>query len=325
MKSTGPYKISVRTTDAGGLTHDKGFSICDPVSATSSFKAPTAVSLSTSSVAENQSSGTTVGTLSTTDDAHTYSLVSGDGSTDNDQFSITGSTLLTGASFDYETKTSYSIRGRTSDSAGAHYEGELTITVTDVNEAPTAISLIATTVSLPSSGTSAGTLSSTDVDSGDSHTCSLSSGSSNFQISSSTLQTASSLSAGSYSVTVRSTDSGGLTFDQSFTVTVKRLSITAKDTALIPGDSDSITVTFDSTPNVGSGYIYIYNPDGSVFETFDVTSSKISISGNVLTIDPGTNRVTDIGNYYVLIDSAAISDFAGISSTSTWQINVFSP
>src|SRR5439155_9733233 len=52
-----------------------------------SNQAPTDIALSNSSVDENQPSGTTVGTLSTTDpdfgDTHTYSLVSGTGDTDN--------------------------------------------------------------------------------------------------------------------------------------------------------------------------------------------------------------------------------------------------
>ena len=58
--------------------------------------APTDIALSPSSVAENQPSGTTVGTLSTTDpdagNTFTYTLVSGTGSTDNASFTIVGQT-----------------------------------------------------------------------------------------------------------------------------------------------------------------------------------------------------------------------------------------
>ncbi len=45
-------------------------------------------------------------------DSHTYSLVSGSGDTDNASFSISGANLLSAESFDYETKTSYSIRSK---------------------------------------------------------------------------------------------------------------------------------------------------------------------------------------------------------------------
>ncbi|MFN6103858.1 MAG: cadherin domain-containing protein, partial [Planctomycetaceae bacterium] len=102
-------------------------------------------SLSASSIAENQASGTSVGTFSTNDpdagDTFTYTLVSGTGSTDNASFTIDGSTLKTAASFDFETKSSYSIRVRTTDQGGLSYEKQFTIRVLNVNEAATQITL----------------------------------------------------------------------------------------------------------------------------------------------------------------------------------------
>src|SRR5262249_11766419 len=62
--------------------------------------APTDIQLSPNNVDENQPSGTTVGTLSSTDpnngDTFTYTFAAG--GADNGSFSITGSTLKTGAS-----------------------------------------------------------------------------------------------------------------------------------------------------------------------------------------------------------------------------------
>jgi VCBS repeat-containing protein len=102
---------------------------------------PTGLSLSPASVAENQAAGTTVGSLSTTDpdagDAFTYSLVSGTGSTDNGSFTIDGATLKTNASFDYETKNSYSVRVQSTDQGGRTFSRQLTVTVTNVGEGPT--------------------------------------------------------------------------------------------------------------------------------------------------------------------------------------------
>ena len=104
---------------------------------------PTGISLDNSSVAENQPSGTAVGNFSTTDpdtgDTFTYSLVSGGGDDDNASFTIADSQLQTGASFDYETKNSYSIRVRTTDSGTLYYEEVFIITVTNVNEPPVAV------------------------------------------------------------------------------------------------------------------------------------------------------------------------------------------
>jgi len=66
---------------------------------------PTDIVLSSASIAENQPSGTAVGTFSTSDpdvgDAFTYSLVVGTGSTDNASFAILGNQLTTAASLDY--------------------------------------------------------------------------------------------------------------------------------------------------------------------------------------------------------------------------------
>jgi MYXO-CTERM domain-containing protein len=100
--------------------------------------APTGLSLSNASVLENEPPNTVVGTLSTTDpnpsDTFTYSLVAGSGSTDNGSFNILGSSLRTSIVFDYETKTSYSIRVRTTDQGGLSFERSFTISVVDVND-----------------------------------------------------------------------------------------------------------------------------------------------------------------------------------------------
>ena len=82
--------------------------------------APTALALSASTFNENIAANSTVSTLSTTDpdssDTHTYSLVSGSGDTDNNFFTIEGSSLIIKSSPDYETKSSYNIRLQTTDS-----------------------------------------------------------------------------------------------------------------------------------------------------------------------------------------------------------------
>ena len=59
---------------------------------------------------------------------------------------LTATTLKTAAIFDYETKTSYSIRVRTTDQDGLYYEEAFTITVSNVNEAPTDITLSGSSV-----------------------------------------------------------------------------------------------------------------------------------------------------------------------------------
>lgn len=101
-------------------------------------QAPTNLTLSNNNIAENQSIGTVIGNLSTTDpdtgNTFTYSLVIGTGSTDNTLFTLQNNQLKSKAIFDYETKNSYSIRFKTTDQGGLSFEKVFTISITDINE-----------------------------------------------------------------------------------------------------------------------------------------------------------------------------------------------
>jgi len=201
--------------------------------AAASNQAPTDIALSTSTVAENLPAGTTVGTLSTTDpdtgNTFTYALVSGTGSTDNALFSISGSTLLTAASFDYETKNSYSVRVRSTDQGGLYTEKVFTITVQNVNEPPTDLTLSNTTV--PENqpvGTTVGAFGTADPDAGNAFTYTLVSGTGStdngsFTISVNTLRTAAVFNCSvkdRYSIRVKTTDDGGLSLEKAITISV---------------------------------------------------------------------------------------------------------
>ncbi|MFW9264324.1 beta strand repeat-containing protein, partial [Nostoc sp. CALU 546] len=101
---------------------------------------PTDLSLSATSVNENVPANTVIGNFSTVDadgdNTHTYTLVSGTGSTDNSAFTIVGNELRINSSPDYETKNSYNIHLRTTDQGGLFYEKEIAIIVNDINEVP---------------------------------------------------------------------------------------------------------------------------------------------------------------------------------------------
>ena len=130
------YSFSVRAKDAVGNV--SGFSNLVAITTKS---APTGIMLSNLSIAENATANTVVGTLSSTDvdagDSFGYFLVAGTGSTDNSSFNIFGNQLRISSSFDFETKNTYSIRVRSTDSFALSFEQTFTITVTNVNEVPT--------------------------------------------------------------------------------------------------------------------------------------------------------------------------------------------
>lgn len=215
------YSVTIRTTDAGGLAFDKALTI----SVTDVNEAPTLLALSSTTVAENLPAGTVVGTLSSSDpdagDSFTYSLIAGD----TGAFTVVGDQLRTAVEFNFEGNPSYNLTIRTTDAHGLTYDKQVTVSVTDVNEAPTnlAISSSSVTENLPV-GTTVGTLTTTDADAGDTFTYSLVSGDvSAFSISGNQLQTAKVFNfevQSSYSVTVRTTDAAGLFYDKWLTVSV---------------------------------------------------------------------------------------------------------
>jgi hypothetical protein len=96
--------------------------------------APTNISLSNSSVLENQPAGTPVGNFSTFDpdagNTFTYSLAGGAGGADNGKFAITNGTLYTGGFLDVAVQTTQSIRVRTTDQGGLWFEKVFTVTPT---------------------------------------------------------------------------------------------------------------------------------------------------------------------------------------------------
>ncbi|MDC6388792.1 cadherin repeat domain-containing protein, partial [Maribacter sp. PR1] len=96
---------------------------------------PVDITISQTSIQENNTVNQVVGSLSTIDadatDSHTYVFVSGSGDDNNTSFIINGSNLEAGEVFDYETKSSYSVRISTTDSEGSSFEKSFTITIQD--------------------------------------------------------------------------------------------------------------------------------------------------------------------------------------------------
>ncbi len=135
------YVIRVRATDQGGLSFDRILIITiTDVLETPANDAPVNIFLSNADVAENAPNAV-VGLLTTADgdvaDTHTYTLVSGTGSTGNGAFTIVGDQLRVGATaLDFEAQSSYSVRIRTTDSGAGNlaFTKVFTITVLDVAE-----------------------------------------------------------------------------------------------------------------------------------------------------------------------------------------------
>ncbi|MBI5568946.1 MAG: VCBS repeat-containing protein [Desulfomonile tiedjei] len=305
--------------------------------------APTDITLGNSTIAENAGLNALVGTFTSTDpdagDTFVYALVQGE-----EWFTISGNQLLANTSFDYETlPNDYSIRVQVTDQngAGLSFESDFTITVTDVNEVPTDISLIGSTVAenLPAD-TVVGTLGATDQDTGQTFTYSLVSNPDGaFQIVGNELQTGKSLdheATPTIDVTVRVTDSGtpGLSYDKVFTIAVADVNEAPTDIALT-----GTTVAENQPANTVVGTLGATDPDTGQTFTYSLVSNPddaFKIVGNELqtakpldheatpTIDV-TVRVTDSGTPELTYDKVftiAVSDAnnAPVNTLGTFSV-----
>ncbi len=130
------YVVIIKATDTAGniTTQTLTVTVTDVVE----NLAPTNITLSKMNLFEANAIGALIGNLTTTDpdvgDTHTYTLVSGAGSTSNAYFTISGNQLKAGVIFSYITQSTYSIRVRTTDAGGLVYEKVFSITI---SESPT--------------------------------------------------------------------------------------------------------------------------------------------------------------------------------------------
>ena len=134
--------------------------------------APTDINLSNASIDENSEGGAVVGVLSATDpepgDTFTYSIL-----TEDSPFEIDGDQLVVrdGAIIDFETQPAIDVTIEVRDAAGNPYEELFSISVNDVNEAPTDIDLSDYAVDENSAaGTVVASLSAVDPDAGETFT-----------------------------------------------------------------------------------------------------------------------------------------------------------
>jgi subtilisin-like proprotein convertase family protein len=301
-KSTLNYEVTpvlsvrVRATDKMGLFAESAYIIA----VTDLNDAPTSVGLSPGSILENSSVGSVAGGFSTVDedagDAFVYTLVSGTGSTDNGQFSIVGSTLVTNSVFNFEAKNSYGIRVRTTDRSGAFFERSFAVSVIDVNEAPTALNLSNRSIAENSAPNSlVGLLSTTDEDIADAFTYSFVAlpgitDSSAFSISGNRLLAKQILdfeAKSSYQLRIRTTDSQGNALDRDFTIGVLNVqeapaNIQLTGSSILEGSSIGTLVGIVSGFDPDFAGLLTYSLPGGLFDNdaFYVSGTELRSNRN---------------------------------------------
>jgi hypothetical protein len=218
------------------------------ISLTNGLNAPTTIS-----IAENTTAA--VIDLDATDvngDTVTFTI----GGADASKFSINASTgvlsFISAPNFeaptDANTDNIYVVDAIASDGNGGITTRTLNIGVSNVNETPTNLAISTSTVTEKQvSGTVIGNFTTTDPDAGNTFTYSLVSGTgsidnSSFTIDGNQLKTAASFdyaTKNSYSIQVRTTDQGGLFYDQQLTIGINNLIESAGNTKLVKDATNS--------------------------------------------------------------------------------------
>ena len=138
FESDASHSITVQVADSSGLTYAETFTI---TVTDQPDNPPSDLTLSGTSVAENATNGTAVGTASAIDadagETFAYALTDDAGG----RFAINSSTgeitVADGSLLDHEAAGSHDVTVQVTDGAGNTYAETFTITVDDVNEAPT--------------------------------------------------------------------------------------------------------------------------------------------------------------------------------------------
>lgn len=303
--------------------------------------APTDISLSHNRINENSAIGTIVGYLSTASvdsiDTHTYSIVN------SAPFTISVDGLYSSISFNYEATTSYTVAIRTTDSVGQYYDKQFTIYIDNVNEAPYGIQISGSIPENSAIGTTAGTLSTLDVDAGDTFTYSLiNTGSfpdnNSFNLSSGGVLTSKEIfdleTKSTYQLNVRTTDSGGLTYDSVVIVHVTNANeaptgIDLSSSSISENVATGTTIGTFSTadPDAGDTFTYSFVDTSTYPDYVNFTISGSSLKSKVVFDYETKNtyyikvRSTDaLGLYFDRVIAIDITDVVITASRSSTNV-----
>jgi serralysin len=306
----GMDSIDYKITTEGGLTDIAKviFVVTDGVQEppTNITSAPASLSID-----ENLSAGTNIGSFTATDangGPHVFTLVSGTGSTDNYNLSLTSGGILSSAAvFNAENKTSLSIRVRATDPFTFYYEEVFTITVNDLNEYPVYITSngggATANISVAENSTAVTTVTSSDADADDVPVYSITGGA----------------DAGSFSINGAS---GVLTFgsapdfetpSDTGANNVYEVTVQVSDGTYTDSQTISVTVT-----NVNEAPVITEGGNVAVSMSVDGNPTPFSLTLNATDVDAGTTLTWSIS-------SAASHGTASASGTGTSKVISYTP
>ena len=278
-ESGSTVNVTVTATDNGGHQIQQTFAI----SVGDVNEAPTDINLSGNTLVENVA-GAVIGALSAIDpdagDTHSFAV------SDNRFEVVDGQLKLKdGVSIDFEAEPSLNVTVTTTDSAGNATQETFTLSVGDVNEAQTALSLDHSQVQENAAGAVVGNLTVSDPDAGDSQSFQVSDN--RFEVVNNQLKLKDGVSLDHESeptvnVQVTATDTGGHQIQQDFAISVDDVN----EAPL------SLGLTTDSTQLLLNGSFEANKLNSGQWQLFSGiqgwnTSTQIEIQNNV------TNKASD--------------------------------
>ena len=276
---------------------------------------PTALSLGNTSVAEN-AAGASVDVLTVTDpdagDAHTFTV-------SDARFEVAGGVLHLKASLslDYEAEPAVTLTITATDPAGLSITRPFTITVLDVNEAPTAPDAGWHPVPENAAAAIVGPLTVTDPDAADTHTFTISDD--RFEVAGGQLRLKPGMTLDfeaepAVTLTITATDAGGLSITRAFPITA--LDVNEAPTTLTLGS----TTVAENAAGAAVGALAVTDPDAGDTHTFTVSDPRFIVASSVLQLAPGNSLDHESGPMVTLTITA--TDRGGLSVARACTITV---
>ncbi|MDB4614604.1 DUF2341 domain-containing protein, partial [bacterium] len=302
--------LQITSTDNGTLSVTNQFKITvDDINET-----PTAIALDSTGVDEN-SVEAIIGNLTTSDvddsDTHTYTV-------DDSRFEVVAGQLKlrAGESLDHETEDTVTIQITSTDNGTLSVTNQFEITVDDINETPTAVVLDNTDVDENSDAAIIGNLTTDDVDNLDSHTYTVSD--SRFEIDGSTLQLKSGESLDhetepTVTLTVTSTDSGGIEVNSQFTIDVG-------DTNETPAAIDIDNATIAENTGGVIGQLSTSDTDAGDTHSYTVDDARFEVVGTSLQLRTG--ETLDFETEPTVTLQVTSTDAGALSITQQFTVSV---
>ncbi|MBN9670495.1 beta strand repeat-containing protein [Roseibium aggregatum] len=331
-ETEGSIDVTVTATSSDGSTSQETFTISVSDVNESVVSAVSDTDATDNTIAEDASSGTTVGITALATDADVTDTVSY--TVDDNRFSVDANGVVTvadGASFDAETEGSIDVTVTATSSDGSTSQETFTISVSDVNES--AVSSVSDTDATDntiaedaSSGTTVGiTALATDADVTD--TVSYTIDDNRFTVDANGVVTVAdgaifdAETEGSIDVTVTATSSDGSTSQETFTISVSDVNESAVS-AVSDTDATDNTIAEDASSGTTVG-ITALATDADVTDTvgYTVDDNRFTVDANgVVTVADGATFDYESEPSISLIVTATSSD--GSTSQETFTVSV---